>query len=57
MSGTIDYLSMESSSLSFIWVLLVVGWVGPSCAMLYSHVTIVHTNRFIEIMFDGEKTK
>ena len=46
-SSTVDYLSKDRSSQQFIWLLLAVGWVGPSCATIYSHGSIVYINRSI----------
>ena len=40
VSSTIDYLSSDFGSLSFTWVLAIMGWLGPTLLMVYSHVII-----------------
>ena len=45
VSSTIDYLSSDSGSLSFTWVLATIGWLGPTLVMVYSHVIINNHHR------------
>ena len=46
VSSTVDYLSQDTSFQNYIWILMTIGWVGPTCAMIYAHGSILHTNRY-----------
>ena len=45
VSSTIDYLSQAMGPLSYTWVLAIIGWLGPTLVMVYSHIIINNHHR------------
>ena len=45
LSSTVDFLAVDSWSLSYIWLLMVVGWFLPNLLILSSHVIVILTYR------------
>ena len=45
LSSSIDFLAMDSRSLSFTWFLMLVGWILPNILILSSHVIVITSYR------------
>ena len=46
LASSVDYMTEERVGQSYIWLLLLIGWLTPTTVMLASHAIILRTNRF-----------
>ena len=55
LSSSIDFLAMDSRSLSFTWFLMLVGWILPNFLILSSHVIVITSYRSPGEMVNSKK--
>ena len=54
LSSSIDFLAMDSRSLSFTWFLMLVGWILPNILILSSHVIVITSYRSLIRLWNFE---
>ena len=46
-SSTVDYMTTLQPALSYIWLLMAIGWILPNVLIVMSHATVIWVYRYV----------
>ena len=49
-SSTVDFLSLDLSSLTYTWLLMCLGWIFPNIFIISSHIFVCLVYRSFSVM-------
>lgn len=49
-SSTVDFLSLDLSSLTYTWLLMCLGWIFPNIFIIFSHIFVCLVYRSVSVI-------